>query len=515
MGGSYRDVVMMEPVKNISVEKMNNFVMHVLKQLKDVGFFVVAISCDNHVVNRHFFKKRLCGGEIKTKITNPFDSTKPIYLLFDSTHNFKNIYNNFQKKRVFEVPFEDELVVAKYEHLEELYDHENKKPVKIAHKLNKTVLNPNNLQKTSVKLAASVFHESTIEALNFYSDSINPEWKNTSRFLNKIKYMWEMINVRTPRKGVEKRNKNMEPIKSEFDEKIDELKVIASWFSEWQNKSRSGLTNETFLANIQTLKALSELSYFLIKEIGYHYVLLGKVQSDNLEERFGWYRQKCGGNYYISFKDVLITERKIRALSLIKFSNFDISAVDNFVEEATETESNFEEINNTLNNINLQFWPDHNDQCIIYYVAGYIAQSVGKRTKCACCQEYLSEDQLLAEDETIGRLLNCVNRGGLRKPSEIVFKICCFCWAIFYEIRQRDDMWKLFFKKPFRSIFLSLISAKMMEANEFIISHCENGHEFFCKIVVSFLNCAFKNLTQELKCFDGNQRKMIKLTSNS
>ena len=62
--------------------------------------------------------------------------------------------------------------------------------------------------------------------------------------------------------------------------------------------------------------------------MGFHYVLLGKAQSDNLEERFGWYRMKCGGNFLVSIKDVVVTEQKIKCLSLLKFSGFLIKSIN-------------------------------------------------------------------------------------------------------------------------------------------------------------------------------------------
>ena len=50
---------------------------------------------------------------------------------------------------------------------------------------------------------------------------------------------------------------------------------------------KKGLSNEAFLAVRQTLVALSDMEYYLKNTAGFKYVLLGKAQSDNLEERFG------------------------------------------------------------------------------------------------------------------------------------------------------------------------------------------------------------------------------------
>lgn len=46
----------------------------------------------------------------------------------------------------------------------------------------------------------------------------------------------------------------------------------------------------------------------------FSFVLLGKFQSDPLEGRFGYYRQLSGGNFYISCRQLLQAEKKIRLL---------------------------------------------------------------------------------------------------------------------------------------------------------------------------------------------------------
>ena len=58
--------------------------------------------------------------------------------------------------------------IDKFAHIKELYHIEEGKSIKPAHKLNDKVLNPCVLEKTNVKLADSLFHSSTINALIYY-----------------------------------------------------------------------------------------------------------------------------------------------------------------------------------------------------------------------------------------------------------------------------------------------------------------------------------------------------------
>lgn len=52
---------------------------------------------------------------------------------------------------------------------------------------------------------------------------------------------------------------------------------------------------------------------------GFQYVLLGNIQSDPLERRFGVYRQMSGANYYVSTRQLFESERKLRGGNLVQY----------------------------------------------------------------------------------------------------------------------------------------------------------------------------------------------------
>ncbi|KAG1687934.1 hypothetical protein GQR58_008215 [Nymphon striatum] len=70
IAGPYRDMVSLFPMKKINVKKLTTCCFEVLKLLDKIGLNVVAISVDNHPVNRSFFVKELCGGFLKPSIKN-------------------------------------------------------------------------------------------------------------------------------------------------------------------------------------------------------------------------------------------------------------------------------------------------------------------------------------------------------------------------------------------------------------------------------------------------------------
>ena len=78
---------------------------------------------------------------------------------------------------------------------------------------------------------------------------------------------------------------------------------------------------------IQTTSAMPELAEYLLEKKSLDFVLLGQISSDPIEKRFGQYRQLAGANYFLSVRQFLETEKKIRLNSLVKFSNLSMTEI--------------------------------------------------------------------------------------------------------------------------------------------------------------------------------------------
>ncbi len=161
----------------------------------------------------------------------------------------------------------------------------------------------------------AIIHESTIGALRAYSDSDGKPWRSTAEFLDLLRQLWNVLNAHSPVAGKHKLDRTKDPIRSAEDWKLKLLSDFCTFFTLWENSRKPGLTKEAFLSMRHTCAALVQLAKHCLVSLGFNYVLLGNVQSDALEARFGWFRQLSGANYYVSLKQIL--ERKIRTLSLV------------------------------------------------------------------------------------------------------------------------------------------------------------------------------------------------------
>ena len=105
----------------------------------------------------------LCGGnELSSSVVHPTKPNERLFLLFDFTHNMKNIFNNFINRKVMHIPeISDDYnifggkCIAQFAHIKWLYALEEHKPLKVAHALKKVSLNPSNIARTSPQHALS------------------------------------------------------------------------------------------------------------------------------------------------------------------------------------------------------------------------------------------------------------------------------------------------------------------------------------------------------------------------
>uniref|UniRef100_A0A0K2T567 Putative LOC101234274 [Hydra vulgaris] n=1 Tax=Lepeophtheirus salmonis TaxID=72036 RepID=A0A0K2T567_LEPSM len=90
-GGKYMDVVALVPVTNFTAEFLYHQYNYIKKSLWEIGFTVIALSVDNHTVNRQFYTQYLCDNVLQTSICHSQDVMKT-----DTVHNLKNVNNYFQ-----------------------------------------------------------------------------------------------------------------------------------------------------------------------------------------------------------------------------------------------------------------------------------------------------------------------------------------------------------------------------------------------------------------------------------
>ena len=522
VAGTYRDMVAMHPISRIDSDVIELNFTKVLQSITEIGMDVVAVSTDGHSPNRKFYSK-LCGGTMKTSISHPYNPGSRIHLLFDPVHLLKNFYSNFLNKTNMECPpFERDTkpISASFNHITQLYYAELGMPIKFAHRLNQKVINPRPIERSNVMLADRFFHESTIAALQHYGEE-HPEWKSTALFLDIIQKWWSIVNVRTTSIGYKKRNEFKKPIRDAQCKNLQFLEEFSSWLCDWKsdNCRKSSLSLETFTCAIQTAKSMPELVIFLLREKGLKYVLLGKINSDAIERRFGQYRQLAGANYFLSVRQFLEAEKSIRLKSLVKFSHLSMEEISTQMtesQEGSEIASDVDLLLNLLEDSPLEIDMEADgDEAIIYYVAGYVSRKLLVGVSCQSCVQQLCESRdmpkVLFTDESGGNpssrtaFLEQINRGGLVKPSDLMFVFCLYAHALYKLMFDFEEAKEAYLKaKCPRKVFVSLLMEKLnccFGTSQLLNTQCSLAHSFkkhFEKAAVTFCNCMLKNYVSEI-----------------
>ena len=98
----YEDVVAMVPLTKMDSSVLHKLFNDVMNAITTIGYDAQASLVDGHSSNVKFYKKELCADKPTSFIPHPLDQHRFLYLLYDTTHIFKRICNNFQKNIFFE-----------------------------------------------------------------------------------------------------------------------------------------------------------------------------------------------------------------------------------------------------------------------------------------------------------------------------------------------------------------------------------------------------------------------------
>jgi len=165
---------------------------------------------------------------------------------------------------------------------------------------------------------------------------------------------------------------------------------------------------------------------YSLNQLKVDYVLPGKLQTDNLENRFSRYRQLSGSNYHISYIQIIESEKKLRTKSILGLHSakydpvafsFDVLTVvaDDVIKNSIiDDYTIFSKIidHNFLDIIDI-------DNPALTYICGYAAFKMKHRLHCNLCSEFIESKNY----DTCNTYFSDLNRGNLTIPSDTVILI--------------------------------------------------------------------------------------------
>ena len=290
------------------------------------------------------------------------------------------------------------------------------------------------------------------------------------------------------------------------DSSLAFLQRATNLFVKWKASKLAGLTSETFSACIQSMRALPLLVDHLVHRHNFSYVLPGKLMSDPIEARFGCYRQMNGGNLFMSLRQLLDSEKKIRVLSKLQqqlllsataLPHSDIMPLDAPSLSLSDTSWLSTFLSGVfLENLCLS------DANVVFFVSGYIGRSIARQRRCTSCKASLvaSDDapslwQCIPDSSR--SLFEMADRGGLSSlPTEMCFAVTAIAVQCYNAVMLNQSvMAKLLLEKNQRPTFVEAVCTVASSSTEFssIATHqCAAGHVNFQLVFQRVFNCFAK-----------------------
>ena len=513
---SYKDVVYILPSNKLTSEILHGFIS---KTIKAIGFRVISVITDNNSINSKAMSLFVSPPKKSIVYPHPSENSRPLFFILDSVHILKCIRNNWLNLKTLNkcilypsfnfcnISTENStgLTNACFEAIKQLHHLECQQTVKFSYKLSTKALNPSNLERQNVKLVLQIFNNFVSQALLHLSDKFNIlHYRDTSAFIQLISTWWEVVNVKTPKKGC-RLNKYQQPIILSENEPKVFLKYFSKWLSTWADVKEVGgkLTKETFGALIHTTDALLEISEYCLQVLGAKYVLLGKFQTDSLEFRFGQYRQLAGGKYDVSLRQVYECEKKLRLLSVLqlKLNNVDISLSDfsmDWNQYETTTSSNCFPIPVDIHQQDIKAFS--NNIPVITYIGGYCCYSINKKLKCQECKELLVSNNG-NENSFNHSLIKGLDKGKLLYPSDDIVRVPVISNIVIHKLTSFDEFVKFFSQRALciNSILAALEDEQLLLESSIM---CSSNHKpmllmkmavFICTNILLNNYCFMKN----------------------
>ncbi|KAG0414382.1 hypothetical protein HPB47_008449 [Ixodes persulcatus] len=273
------------------------------------------------------------------------------------------------------------MLSASFATIRDLYNLENYQLVRYGYSLSREALCPVNTERQNVKLALQIFNDSLPKVLRALGAKHNLRFfEETASFIEIIVKWWRIVNVKAPDTGTALRDQFQEPVfPSEDDPKVDFLYKFLDWLDEWKDKDLDSgtFTSETHAALQHTTHAMVEVARYCFTELKLSCILLGKIQTDNLEERFGNSKCPAGPRYHNSI-------RKLH----------EENDGDEQWEDLHKREHTFHP-SNTVGVTGEALSKLEDTLPVLVYVAGYAVRATLERLNCVKCRPVLSVNKAI------------------------------------------------------------------------------------------------------------------------
>lgn len=357
-------------------------------------------------------------------------------------------------------------------------------------------LYPTKFDRQRVPLVLNLIDPTTIAALK------TGDTTDTAEFLSTIGDWFKIVNNRSPVKAIQRCDYEKYVVTGECFQ-LNYLKQFVDWLEFWMDLEKDlhvgGLTKDTFTAAISTTKGLIQLTVDSFWSTDIEKFLFGYFQTNDLEIRFGRYRELSGNNYNVSVRQIMESEKKLRFKSLISNMPQELKSSKYSIKQSDTTDvALYVDVldSNYLNNFN-DF--DHSS---FMYVCGYGAFKLMQNLPCHFCRDLIINS---IGTNTNTDYFDHLQQGGLVVPTENCIYLLLHMSAIFTELRK--DLLK---RRSFQfspnpcNILVSLTIEGISRSNSFPVEFNEacicgkTYKDLFTPLLITYGNILLNNYRKKI-----------------
>lgn len=522
--GPMKEVVRLLPINSIDADTLRTAVIDVITFLQAKGFTVVIVSADNNRLNQKLFSLLTSGDDAMhwEWFPNPNRvNGDKVFVNFDAVHLFKNIRNNWvnlhDEFKTFLYPNwqtihdtnDKEIRQAKFSQVQSLYRAQSNLCLSTCFKLSYQAVHPAGFDRQKVYLVDQVFDPTTIGALKAMG------YNETADFEEIVRKWWEVMNQKSKHVGDRTRQENKKPFTRESidtDERLQFLEKMTLWLDRWAKDPRTAkhrLTNDTYQALRQSTVVTPQFIRFLFDKFNPKYFLTAKMQTDQLERRFGKYRTLAGSQYKISMVQLMEVEKKLRDRRVVRWElseehvteYVNVEALDEYVDffiSSTEPklpmkQKHEPDILSPFRGITDEDFgeehPVHPDA--LNHVAGACIRAVKRKVykvgDCEECPKLFTNGEQGSFDGSVWQ--RHVQRGALYIPNEFASSLVHFAMIVAMELSTNIRYSVEFLKSTQQNkIIAGIVHEFVGVVDELTCPSCEKPFDWHLKVFIASLS---------------------------
>ncbi|KAH7979598.1 hypothetical protein HPB49_010001 [Dermacentor silvarum] len=416
--------------RNCTGRELHMLMRHVLKEVEEIGFFVVRIVTDNHKINV-LAMQLLCNGSLKHCIDHPGKPNRRLFLAFDQCHLIKNVRSQFLSRHIVKGG------EISANHLKSLCRMQQGSLVKPVRFLTRKHVFPTDMEKMNVQRAVQVFPPLVTAAVKLLQEQaghtcdasfagVGP----TVQFMDTAHRWFVLMDVSNCTQHIHQKNADYKQFESAGGERLIWLETsFLDYLADLKSQclAKNFLTKETYEGLVITTRSNVECIRYLLEEMSFHFVLTRKMSSDPIESFFGWLRKSAGSNDQTDVRAVLTGIEKTLKTGIASASN----TSNIMAAEESDYLSTLPQQKNTREQTSEEFPAGARRELIerlnrdkpllptpdvaaLAMVGGYLARAVREYFECVECFALLTKPNASTPSDS---LIKHQDRGGLLYPS--------------------------------------------------------------------------------------------------